>query len=52
MKLGEGQVGLLRAPRIEHSRCWCIVLRTKSLKLKAGNPVLPTHVLIQGPMRL
>lgn len=39
------------APRIEHSHCWCIVLSTKFLKLKVGNPVAPTHVLSQDPMR-
>lgn len=39
------------APRIEHSHCGCIVLSTKFLKLKVGNPVAPTHVLSQDPMR-
>lgn len=39
------------ALRIEHSHCWCIVLSTKFLKLKVGNPVAPTHVLSQDPRR-
>ena len=52
MEFVEDQAGLAKGPRIGHSHCWCFVLSAKSLMLKAGNPVVPTHILSQGPMRL